>query len=213
MSTSEFTVGANPAIACKQAPRLGKTKRNWSRQEGKNGGACWHTIEVAIAPLWTNLSLICQWLIISSTWMHWNVNRSHMKKNCSGAKCAFLSLLWTKWNGGKKNWRAYATPTFVTYIRMLFFYVWSFGLFWGQYVLYLLASVLLANALLRLLFDFDTSVNCYMFCSSGLLGSFLSEKHVISLYNVLSGRTMFNITVKIVFFLHWEILTPGPAVF
>ena len=25
-------------LACQQAPRLGKTRRNWSRREGKNGG-------------------------------------------------------------------------------------------------------------------------------------------------------------------------------
>ena len=49
------------------------------------------------------------------------------------------------------------------------------------------------NYLLRLLFDFGTSVNCYMFCSCGLLGSFLFARHVISPHDVLSGRTMFNL--------------------
>ena len=35
-----------------------------------------------------------------------------------------------------------------------------------------------------------------MFCSCGLLGSFLFARHVISSYNVLSERTMFNINLK-----------------
>ena len=108
----------------------GKTKRNGWRREEKNGGACWHTIEVAISPLWTNLSLICQWLIISSTWMHWNVNRSHLKITARAKIRTFLRLLWMKWNGGKKRWRAYTTPTFVTYARLPFFYALSSDLFY-----------------------------------------------------------------------------------
>ena len=40
-----------------------------------------------------------------------------------------------------------------------------------------------------------------MFCSCGLLGSFLFARHVISLYNVLSGRAMFNINRKDSLFL------------
>ena len=92
-------------VACEQARRLGKTKRNWSRREGKNGGACWHTIEVAIPPFWTNLSLICQWLIMNSTWIHWNVNRLHVKLTARAKIHAFLHLLWTNWNGGKVRWR------------------------------------------------------------------------------------------------------------
>ena len=54
-------------------------------------------------------------------------------------------------------------------------------------------TVLLANVLLRLLFVFDMSLNCYTFCSCGLLDSFLFPRHVINSNNALSGRTMLNI--------------------
>ena len=48
--------------------------------------------------------------------------------------------------------------------------------------------------LLKLLFDFDTSVNCYViFCSCGLFGSFLFARHAVSSYDVLAGRTRLNI--------------------
>ena len=86
-------------LACEQAPRLEKTAKEliaagkmpkW--ELGGNDGACWHTIEVAIPPLWINLSLICQWVAISSTWMHWNVNRSHVKMTAR-AKYAPFSFL------------------------------------------------------------------------------------------------------------------------
>ena len=50
--------------------------------------------------------------------------------------------------------------------------------------------------LLRLLFDFDTSVAIIMFCLCRLLGSLPFERHIISWYNVLSGSTMFNINRK-----------------
>ena len=74
-------------------------------------------------------------------------------------------------------------------------------------------TLLLANVLLRLLFDFDTSVNCYMFCSCGLLGSFLFARHVISWYNVLSGRRMFNINRKDCLFLALRYSNAGPRCF
>ena len=73
--------------------------------------------------------------------------------------------------------------------------------------------MLLANVLLRLLFVFDTSVNCYMFCSCGLLGSFLFATHVKSSYNVLSGRTMFNINRKGCLLLALRIFNAGPGCF
>ena len=75
--------------------------------------------------------------------------------------------------------------------------------FWGQYICALLfggvsrKTVFLANVqrsyICWLLFDFGTSVNCYMFCSRDLFGSFLFARHVISFYIILSGRTMFNL--------------------
>ena len=110
---------------------------------------------------------------------------------------------------------AYTTPTFVTYVhsRLLFFSVRSCDLFCFELVFLLRAicalftggvsrnTVLLANVLLRVLFDFDTSVNCYMFCSCGLLGSFPFARHVINSYNALSGRTRYNINHEDCLFL------------
>ena len=52
-----------------------------------------------------------------------------------------------------------------------------------------------------------------MCCSCGLLGSFLFARHVISSYNVLSGRTMFNINRKGGLFLALSILIAGSGCF
>ena len=41
--------------------------------------------------------------------------------------------------------------------------------------------------------DFDTSVNCFLFCSCGLLGPFLFARHVVSSYNARSRMTRFSI--------------------
>ena len=51
-------------------------------------------------------------------------------------------------------------------------------------------TVVIANVqviyLLRLPFDFDTSVSCNMFCLCGLLGPFLFVRHVVSSYIMLA---------------------------
>ena len=160
------------------------------------------------------LEQTCQWLIISFTWMHCNVNRSNVKITARAKIRAFLHLLWTKWNGGKKRRRAESHDSYVRDI-MYFCCFFTFGLptYFASNLFLLRAicalftggvsrkTVLLANVLLGLLFDFDNSVDCYMFCSCSLFGSFLFARYVISSYNVLSGRTMFNINRKDCLFL------------
>ena len=121
------------SVACEQARRLGETKRNWFRREGKTAEPVGTLLKSQFRPFWTNLLLNLSRLIISSTWihvwMHWNVNRSHVKITARAKIRAFILLLWTKWNGGKKRWRAYTTPTFVTYVHLPFFYGRSSDLF------------------------------------------------------------------------------------
>ena len=68
------------------------------------------------------------------------------------------------------------------------------------------------SAFIRLLFDFEI-LCCYVFCSCGLLGSFLFARHVISTYNVFSGRTMFNINRKDGLFLALSSINAGSGCF